>query len=176
MYIWIGCKLPEEFETDIRRLCVPMSEALGLDISGYILPQHISLKISFEDGGQTDEILAFLKERLGRERKFYVNPRPPKHQGNILWMPFRPNPPLNHLHNMLDRELRQRFGIPQHEFDKAFFFHSTLCLGPEEKLMEAEELLQNMPLPTSLEIDTILLGISENKTFDTCRIVGQIKL
>ena len=176
MYIWIGCKLPEEFETYIRAVCVPMSEKLGLDISGFSLPQHISLKISFEAGEQADEILAFLKERLSRERKFYVNPRTPKRQGNILWIPFRPNPPLQHLHNMLDRELKTRFGIPQHEFDKAFFFHSTLCLGPEDRLAEAEALLRDLPLPTSLAIDTILLGVSENKTFDTCRIVGEINL
>ena len=31
MYVWIGCKLPESFETEIRSLCLEGNKTLGLD-------------------------------------------------------------------------------------------------------------------------------------------------
>ena len=48
MYIWIGCKLPEEFEQEIRSICLAKNQEIGLDPVAFSLPQHISLKISFE--------------------------------------------------------------------------------------------------------------------------------
>lgn len=176
MYIWIGAKLPDEFESYIRGVCIPISEALGLDTSGFSLPQHISLKISFDAGNQAEEILAFLEQRLRGERVFYVNPRMPQRHENILWMPFRPNAPLRHCHNLLDRELQERFGIDQHPFDKAFAFHSTLFLGEEGPLTRVEEALQKLPLPGLLEINTILLGVSESGKSGTYRVVREIRL
>ena len=175
MYIWIGAKLPEEFAEYIRKLCVPMSEVLGLDISGFSLPQHISLKISFPTD-TPEEVLAFLEERLRRERVFYVNPRVPERKGNVLWIPFRPNAPLRHYHNMLDRNLAESYGITQHEFDKSFLYHSTLFLGEGDSLVKAEQLLQQLPLPTQLEIDTILLGVSESGRSGEYRVVAEIPL
>ena len=47
MYVWIGCKLPESFEREIRTLCLKENDNLQLDTAAFELPQHISLKISF---------------------------------------------------------------------------------------------------------------------------------
>lgn len=176
MFVWIGGKLPEEFEDYIRSICVPLSQKLGLDISGFSLPQHISLKISFPFAGDETEVLSYLEERLAKERVFYVNPGTPQRQGNILWMPFRRNAPLRHLHSLLDRELLANFGVEQHAFDREFAYHSTLFVGQEPALAQAEELLRQLPLPGQLEIDTILLGMSDTGKSGSFRVVRQIPL
>lgn len=174
MYIWIGCKLPGEFERQVRRVVTERGEDLALDISGFSLPQHISLKISFEAGDRWEEILDSVERILRLEEDIRVIPAGIEQQGNILWVAFRENGQLRRLHNLLDRELRKDFGIPQHLFDKAFRFHSTLCLGKQEDLPVLRQLLKALSLPEELEIDGFLLGISETGKSGTYRIVRQI--
>ena len=175
MYIWIGAKLPEAFESWLRSFCVPIGNALKLDMSGFTLPQHISLKISFRTE-QPEEVLAFLEEWLRKERVFYVNPLLPERQGNILWMPFRRNAPLRHYHSLLDRQLLERFAIAQHPFDREFFFHTTLFMGEEGKLERVAQAMQQLVLPGQLKIDTVLLGISETGQSGSYRVVKEIQL
>ena len=73
MYIWIGCGLPEGFEWELRERCMPLGAELGLDLVAFSLPQHISLKISFDAGEQYEKILDFVEQLLQAEEKFYVN-------------------------------------------------------------------------------------------------------
>lgn len=176
MYIWIGCRLPVEFEQQLRQQCIPIAQEMMLDTVAFSLPQHISLKISFDAGKDHQQILYFLQELLRNEPPFYVNPKPIERQGNILWIPFRENGQLRHLHDLLDRQLRLRFGIPQHIFDKAFAFHSTLFFGPEDTLDRAKLALLDLSLPEQLQIDTILLGISETGKPGSYRVVREIYL
>lgn len=176
MYIWIGCLLPKEFESDVRSRCIPIAQEFGLDSRGFSLPQHISLKISFDASDRYEEILDFLQTLLQNEPQFYVNPKPVERQGNILWIPFRESGQLQHLHNMLDKQLKLRYGIAQHLFDKAFQFHSTLLIGPEATLSEAAAQLQDLPIPSQLKIDTIALGISETGKSGDYRVVRELHL
>lgn len=174
MYIWIGCKLPGEFERQVRGLVAEYGEDLAPDISGFSLPQHISLKISFEAGKRWEEIMDKIGQILRSEENIHVTPAGVEQQGNILWVAFRENAQLRRLHNLLDRELRKDFGIPQHLFDKAFRFHSTLCLGKQEDLRVLLERIKAVSLPGELEIDAFLLGISETGKSGTYRVVRQI--
>lgn len=176
MYIWIGCRLPEEFENALRARCVPLGQELGLDLAGFSLPQHISLKISFEAGERYGEILDFLEKVLKKEKEFYVNLSDVERMGNILWLAFRENGTLRRLHNMLDVELNNRFGISQHLFDKAFAFHSTLFLGEPERLDMARLVLADLQLPETLRIDTFLLGVSETGTSGSYQVVRKIQV
>ena len=175
MYIWIGAKLPTDFESWLRSICIPVGQKLQLDMIGFSLPQHISLKISFPTD-QPQAVLEFLKERLKKERVFYVNPRSPEREGNILWMPFRKNVPLRHLHQMLDRELKEKFGIEQHPFDLDFRFHSTLFFGEESALTRVAEAFRQLGLPGILRIDTLLLGVSDTGKSGSYRVVAEIPL
>ena len=176
MYIWIGCRLPEEFETSLRERCVPLGQEMGLELSGFGLPQHISLKISFEAGERYGEILDYLERMLKKEKEFYVNLSGVERMGNILWLAFRENGTLRRLHNMLDAELNNRFGISQHLFDKAFAFHSTLFLGEPERLDMARLALADLQLPETLRIDTFLLGVSETGTSGSYQVVRKIQV
>ena len=176
MFIWIGCKLPEDFEFAIREKCRLLGEELGLELSGFSLPQHISLKISFEAGENYGEILDFLEQMLRKEKKFYVNPNAAERMGDILWLSFRENDTLQRLHNALDKELNSRFAIPQHLFDKVFAFHTTLFMGDPEKLERAFGYLREMAIPEELAVDTFLLGLSESGKSGTYRVVRTICL
>ena len=72
MYIWIGCKLPEDFEQEIRTNCLRLNEKIGLSTVAFTLPQHISLKISFE--AETHEaVLGDLTDYLSRQTPFSVS-------------------------------------------------------------------------------------------------------
>lgn len=174
MYIWIGCELPKEFELDIRDACLEATGELELDFSGFTLPQHISLKISFEAGQAYLPVLDAVERLLRKEKRFSVEPKAPEQAGSILWIPFREHGTLRRLHNLLDRDLKREFGIGQHLFDKAFAFHSTLAVGKPGEIGILQSRLEGLKLPEHLEIRAFLLGISETGKSGTFRVVRRI--
>ena len=176
MYIWIGCKLPEDFETEIRSYCLERNRSLGLDTTAFLLPQHISLKISFQTD-QTEEVLEDLAQFLSAQSTLTVRIVGVEQKGNILWMPIAENDSLRWLHQQLDARLEQRFQVPQHEFDKCFLFHSTLFIDPDgEKLAQMEKILAEYPVERELLVDTFLIGLSETGKPGTYRVVRQFGL
>lgn len=176
MYIWIGCRLPAEFERTLRSRCLELNRDIGLDTVAFSLPQHISLKISFEAGAAAPDILDAVEALLRDEKPFYVNPYAIETAGNILWLTFQENDTLRKLHHLLDRTLEHNFGIPQHPFDKDFLFHSTLFLGEPERLARMQAGLSGFALPPELVVDTFLLGLSETGEAGSFRVVRQIKV
>lgn len=176
MYIWIGCKLPDEFEKEIRAHCLALNEQIGLDPVAFLLPQHISLKISFETD-RAEEVLEDLAQFAADQNPFTVRLKGIEQAGNILWMPVATNDHLQQLHDTLDARLQSRFGIPQHEFDKCFLFHSTLFMdGDKEKLAQMQVALAGYPVARELVVDTFLLGQSATGKPGTCHIVRKIKV
>ena len=176
MYIWTGCRLPADFEAAIRSRCLELNQNVGLDTSGFSLPQHISLKISFDAGDRYPQVLDSIEHMLRRELPITVQPTAIECHGGILWVTFQENAQLRRLHNLLDRELEREFGIRQHLFDKAFLFHSALFVGNKQDIQEMREKLADYPLPERLEIDTFLLGLSEVGKSGTFRVVQEINV
>lgn len=176
MYIWIGCKLPEEFEQEIRRHCLTLNRQIGLDTVAFLLPQHVSLKISFKTD-RVEEILGDLTQFAAEQSPFTVRIKGIEQAGNILWMPVTENDRLRQLHDALDARLEHRFGIPQHEFDKCFLFHSTLFMDDgKEKLVRMQAALEDYPIARELVVDTFLLGHSATGKPGTYRVVREIKV
>jgi 2'-5' RNA ligase len=176
MYIWIGCKLPQSFEESIRRRALEANRHIQADTVAFLLPQHISLKISFETP-QPAEVLDFLTRLLESEKKFYVNLSPIEQMGNILWNPARENETLNRLHQTLDQQLLQHFHIEQHPFDREFRFHSTLFIDEDTgKISQLYQLLKDTPLPEALAVDTFLLGISPDGSAGSYKVARMIKI
>ena len=176
MYLWVGCKLPEAFERNIRQRCLALNAQVGLDTVAFELPQHISLKISFQTDRVAD-VLDDLAAFCAAQKAFSVRLLPAEQSGNILWMPVAENAQLQQLHAQLDTRLEEYFGTPQHEFDKCFLFHSTLFMDTDApKIAQMEQLLADYPLPGELRVDTFLLGVSETGKPGTCRIVREIKV
>ena len=176
MYIWIGCQLSAAFETELRDRCLAENRTIGLDTVAFSLPQHISLKISF-DTPEPDAVLACLTEYLSSRQAFTLRLGKPEQLGTILWLPVEENPCLRQLHRELDDLLEERFAIPRHEFDKAFLFHSTLFLDENtHKLAAMRAALDTFPLPRELPIDTFLLGLSPDGTAGSYRVVARIRV
>lgn len=176
MYIWIGCKLPEEFEQEIRSVCLEKNQELGLDPVAFSLPQHISLKISFETE-RVEEILEDLPRFFAGQPPFAVRICEVEQNGNILWMTVGENEILRHLHEKLDGYLRERFGVGQHLFDTCFQFHSTLFIDPDrEKIAEMRVALAHLDLPRELMVESILIGTSVSGKAGTYSVVRRIDL
>lgn len=176
MYLWIGCKLPEIFQQEIRDRCLKFNEDIGLDTVAFLLPQHISLKISFETA-QPDAVLDDLTEFLSSQRPFSVCLCSAEQAGKILWLPVAENETLRHLHDALDQRLERCFGVPRHEFDKAFLFHSTLFIDEDlQKVSAMYRKLLEYPVDRELPVDTFLLGTSETGKAGDYRIVREIRL
>ena len=176
MYIWIGCKLPEEFEREIRNHCLALNQQICLDTAAFQLPQHVSLKISFETD-RTEEVLEDLAQFAAKQSPFTVRIKGIERAGNILWMPVADNDRLRQLHDALDARLEHRFGIPQHEFDKCFLFHSTLFMDSgDEKLGKMQAALSDYAIARELVVDTFLLGQSATGKAGTYRVVREIKV
>ena len=176
MYIWAGCKLPADFEADIRSRCLELNQLVGLDTVAFLLPQHVSLKISFQSEIY-DEILDYLEDFLSKQSPFSLRIQNPEQAGSILWMPVEENLRLRQLHEQLDAQLEQHFGIPQHRFDKYFLFHSTLFMDSDtDKIAQMCRLLTESPTAQKLQVDTFLLGLSETGKPGTYRVVQEIKV
>ena len=176
MYIWVGCKLPDAFEREVRTLCLHNNQQIGLDTVAFLLPQHISLKISFQTM-QPELILEDLETFLRQQSAFSVRMKNPEQAGNILWLPVEENECLKRLHEELDLRLEMRFGVAQHPFDKAFMFHSTLFIDEDaSKITDMKELMANTYLERELWVDTFLLGISETGKPGTYQVIRQIKV
>ena len=176
MYLWIGCKLPEDFQQEIRAHCGRLNEKIGLDTAAFFLPQHISLKISFPTD-RAEEILADLEAYLIRQAPFTVQITGLQQMGSILWLCTAENETLTRLHRELDERLESRFKIAQHEFDKAFQFHSTLFLDADaERIRQMHRALRDYPFARTLPVDTFLLGLSETGKPGTYRVVKQINV
>ena len=176
MYIWVGCKLPDSFAQEIRSRCLEKNQAIGLDTVAFSLPQHVSLKISFQSE-RYEEIVAYLAGFLSVQKPFSLGIQQAEQAGNILWMPVAENEVLRQLHAQLDALLEKRFGIGQHEFDKCFLFHSTLFMDPDtRKIASMQEALAQYPVERELAVDTFLLGLSETGKAGGYRVVRQVKV
>ena len=176
MFLWIGCKLPADYESEIRHLCLQKNEALGLDTVAFSLPQHISLKISFHSN-HTEEIIAYLESFFAGLAPFEVTIDTLEQMGKILWLSVAENVILQQLHARLDQQLEAFFGIAQHPFDKAFAFHSTLFMGEDqEKVEQMEKALAAYPFARELMVDTVLLGTSETGNAGSYQVIREIKL
>lgn len=176
MYIWIGCKLPEDFEREIRTFCLEQNQNIGLNTVAFMLPQHISLKISFE-AEEYASVLEDLTVYLSGQKPFAVRMQKPEQMGNLLWLPVAENEQLLRLHRELDARLERKFAVARHPFDKAFMFHSTLFIDENAgKIEKMGKILADSFAEWELPVDTFLLGISETGKPGTYRVVREIKV
>lgn len=176
MYFWIGCKLPEDFEQEIRSHCLALNQQFGLNTVAFELPQHISLKISFQCN-HVDKVLVDLESFLSTQSPFKVQILDIEQAGSILWLTVAESDILNRLHEELDSRMESRFGIAQHEFDKCFRFHSTLFLDADTKgIAQMHAALESYPFARTLHINTFLLGTSKTGDAGSYCVVRKIKV
>ncbi len=161
MYIWIACDLsgPLAF---FRDACRDYNRSLQLSEVAFSLPQHVSLKISFEVADVvTEEVIEAVSDYLSGVSPFEVTEAVPELCGSVLWLRFPENESLKRLHRELDEMLWERYGVPQHEFDRDFKFHSTLFIDEDiAALGRMYEMILSLDLPKRIKVNGFLIGVS----------------
>ena len=61
MYIWIGLVLEKDDENYIRDICKEENKCFNINEQSFTLPQHISLKTSF-NANEYVQVIQYLKE------------------------------------------------------------------------------------------------------------------
>jgi hypothetical protein len=73
--------------------------------------------------------------------------------------------------------LKDKYGIPLHEYDLDFIFHTTLFMdGDKEKINAAHTLLGDLNLPETLEANTFVIGKSETGENGTYRVYKTVEV
>ena len=60
MYVWLGLVFNKEIEYNIRKICKKINKEFEVSEQSFTLPQHISLKTSFNDQNYK-EVIEYLK-------------------------------------------------------------------------------------------------------------------
>ena len=175
MYIWIASDISVAYES-IRRKCIEYNREIGLNELAFMLPQHISLKISFEvENSIAPRVIDDVSQYLSNNAPFTVGKPSAQIFGNILWLRFPYNESLERLHSELDDLLAKKYGIPQHAFDRDFVFHSTLFI--DDDAISLEEMLRkamNLEYP-ECTVDRFIIGSSDSGRAGTYSVIKLIE-
>ncbi len=137
MYFCIAGLLDDVSQNEIRKKTLGILRQYGLGVIALLLPQHISLKISFSSN-QIDDVLDYFNELCRKHRPVQVvfqnleviamDERGAK--SGILWYRARENDSLRKIHNQLNKDLPPLLGIINSGMDgDGFRFHSTIVYG-----------------------------------------------
>jgi len=137
MYFCIAGILENEAQNVIRERFLLINQKYDIGVTSVLLPQHISLKITFKT--EEVELLknyfdAFADSLKKIEIQFTHMELIKLTEGNsetgILWYRVMENKELRNIHNRLNDDLSQLLGITNSRFDgNQFMFHSTICYG-----------------------------------------------
>lgn len=171
MYLWIAADVSEALQP-LRMEAQKHNP--GLNEVAFMLPQHISLKISFHVPSEIcDEVIEQITTLLTNTKPITVTFKGLEQAGDILWL--RADDALHNLHNQLDQLLFEHFNIPQHPLDKAFIFHSTLFIDKNQDLLQAiSKKLTNYP--PAVTIANYIIGISPDGTPGSYRVIKNIRI
>ena len=99
-----------------------------------------------------------------------------KHE-NIMWIRMYSNDELEELATSLNMMLKEKYGIPLHEYDLDFIFHTTLFMDDDaEKINAAHHLLGDLVLPEILIANRFVIGTSNTGENGTYRIFKTIEV
>ncbi|MCH4886273.1 2'-5' RNA ligase family protein [Acidaminobacter sp. JC074] len=187
MYICIALLTDDLIQNKSRKIVFDLSQKYDIDTMSSRLPQHISLKQSFEID-KIDEIENYF-DQLSKSMKPFsvvlnkidlclINNDSINKQ--ILWYEIEESENLWTLHNKLNRELLDLFEIPMNGYDgDTFKFHSTIAYesNKEDLFVRYLENLKNRDESISFDVTKIALFYSPDKelrgdNFITYKIVS----
>ena len=180
MYTWIGLVLEKDDENHIRDICKAENKNLNISEQAFTLPQHISLKTSFN----VDEyitVIQYLKEELKDINAIQLEVcNLTISDGKVIWLDIGENKFLRELHNKINFLLKEKFNIGLSGYDgENFKFHSTLFQETEynENINKIGLILkEKMKIPFSVRIKELSFGISEVGRVGTYKVIDKIEL
>ncbi len=178
MYVWIGLGTSEDAQAVIRAYC-RQKNSLGVSEVAFSLPQHISLKTSFDTERQ-GEIIRYLLDGYGHLPSLTARVAEIRRIPGIIWLQMEENLRLRAWHRELNRELAAHFDIPLTGFDgESFTFHSTLFQDPAHSAA-MDDLFRSMEdhpfAGMKLPLDRLYIGLSPDGQVGTYRVVEEVML
>lgn len=180
MYIWIGLVLEKDDENYIRDICKAENENLNISEQAFTLPQHISLKTSF-NASEHVTVIQYLKEELKDINAIELKAcNLTIIDGKVIWLDIEENIFLRELHNKVNLLLKEKFNIGLSGYDgENFKFHSTLFQETvyNENINKIGLILkEKMKIPFLVHIKELSFGISEVGRVGTYKVIDKIEL
>ena len=176
MFVWVGINVEDQLK-DVRGAVDNVFEKIDISNVTCQLPLHISLKISFEiENSLFENILSDITDIYNAQNSFEIKVREIEKHENIEWIRMNSNESLEGLATKLNMMLKEKYGIPLHEYDLDFVFHTTLFMDNDaEKINTAHSLLGDIHLPDTLVAKKFVIGTSEtgkNGTYSVYKTVN----
>ncbi len=176
MFVWVGINVEEQLK-ETRKAVDGVFERIDISNVTCQLPLHISLKISFDvENSLFDSILNDIIDIYNVQNPFEIKVKGIEKHENIMWIRMQSNEKIEALATKLNEMLRDKYGVPLHEYDLDFIFHTTLFMDDDaEKINVAHNLLGNVYLPETLIANTFVIGKSdtgENGTYRVCKTIN----
>lgn len=176
MYVWIGIDVDNQL-FEIKDKARKIEEKIGFKNSGFTLPLHISLKISFYvDDDLFDAVKADIIRVFDEFKPFYIDVLGVEFENTICWIRMNRNQSLDSLHDRLNSVLLEKYGVPLHEYDLDYKFHTTLFMDSDfNKVKKAYSHLGDVSVPSKLTADKFVIGTSPNGELGTYKVVYEYK-
>ena len=177
MYIWLGINVDGQL-SDLRGRAEEIEKGLGVKNSCYTLPMHISLKISFPVSDELfDSIVNDVAGIYSSHQPFDVDVKGIENESVIVWIRMKENEKLNAIHDELNELLLRKYGVPLHEYDMDYKFHTTLFMDSDtDKMHAAYDTIKNEPVPKILRADRFIIGTSPSGALGTYSVYKEIKI
>ena len=177
MFVWVGIDVEDQLK-EARVAVDGVFEKIDISNVTCQLPLHISLKISFEiENSLFDSVLEDIISIYKAQMPFEIEIKGIEKHENIMWIRMYSNDELEALATSLNMMLKEKYGIPLHEYDLDFIFHTTLFMDDDaEKINAAHALLGEVRLPETLIANTFVIGRSETGKNGTYSIYKTIEV
>ena len=179
MYLWIGLGLDKENEEFIREYCKKVNMRFKVNEQSFTLPQHISLKTSF-DTDKYHNIIDDFKNMFKNNKKMNLKVYDVEMVPGVIWLNITEIPELREYHNLILNHLKEKYNIEKIGFDgENFKFHSTLFQDVDNKEKVSElynNIDKNFLINNELKINIIYFGISEIGKVSTYKVIDFIEL
>ncbi len=177
MFIWVGINVEEQLK-EIRSAVDGVFEKTVISNVTCQLPLHISLKISFEINNELfDEVLNDIVSIYEEQKPFKIYVKGIEKHENIMWIRMYSNDEIEALATFLNMMLKEKYGVPLHEYDLDFIFHTTLFMDDDaEKINTAHTLLGNLVLPETLVANSFVIGTSDTGENGTYRVYKTVQV
>lgn len=177
MYLWLAAYV-DNYYTSLKEKAIRINDELGIEPKAFMLPYHISLKISFEvPSGEENNVINDIEAFYMGLKPFNVRPSCIENAKTILWIRYYENEYLKYISNELNKILNEKYGIPYHKFDLEFIFHSTIFMSEDtNKIKEAFNRLKDETLPDRLSVNRFIIGSSDTGLPYTFKVIKEIDL
>ena len=177
MFIWVAVDLNKQLKT-VRNIAINLNKKYGLNDLALLLPQHLSLKISFFVPDEKANLaIEFLQNYLKKQKPFSLTAQGFESQSGIVWLKFNATKTLKKMHNELDALMLENFNVKQHEFDLNFAYHSTLFINLNgEQANAVMHDLKEQPFLKNVNANAFIIGTSHTGKAGTYSVIKTISV